>query len=84
MMVDIRDAQNYPTGHVPQTVHLTNETLSDFMRDAELNQPVILMYYQGISSHNAGQCLKPGFDQCIASRGGFEAWQRLPQVLPRI
>ncbi|QZN95741.1 thiosulfate sulfurtransferase GlpE [Symbiopectobacterium purcellii] len=77
VMVDIRDAQSYATGHVPQALHLTNETLSDFVRDAELDQPVMVMCYHGISSRNAAQyLLSLGFEAVYSVDGGYDAWQR--------
>lgn len=81
VMVDIRDAQSYQAGHVPQAVHLTNETLSDFVRGAELDQPVMVMCYHGISSRSAAQyLLSLGFDTVYSVDGGFEAWhQHYPQ-----
>lgn len=77
VMVDIRDAQSYAAGHVPQAVHLTNETLADFVREAELDHPVMVMCYHGISSRNAAQyLLSLGFDAVYSVDGGFEAWQQ--------
>ncbi|MGL9759988.1 MAG: thiosulfate sulfurtransferase GlpE [Symbiopectobacterium sp.] len=77
LMVDIRDAQSYATRHVPQALHLTNETLSDFVRKAELDQPVMVMCYHGISSRNTAQyLLSLGFEVVYSVDGGYEAWQR--------
>ncbi|WP_192456508.1 thiosulfate sulfurtransferase GlpE [Musicola keenii] len=81
VLVDIRDLQSFGAAHVPGAIHLTNETLSDFVRGADLEQPVLVMCYHGISSRNAAQYLiSLGFDAVYSVDGGFEAWrQRFPQ-----
>lgn len=77
VMVDIRDAQSYGVGHVPDAVHLTNETLSDFVQQTEFDQPVMVMCYHGISSRNAAQyLLSLGFEAVYSVDGGYEAWQK--------
>ncbi|ASY81159.1 thiosulfate sulfurtransferase [Pectobacterium polaris] len=81
VVVDIRDPQSFAAAHVPGATHLTNETLSDFVRGADLEAPVMVICYHGISSRNAAQYLiSLGFDSVYSIDGGFEAWQnRYPQ-----
>ncbi|MBX9446879.1 MULTISPECIES: thiosulfate sulfurtransferase GlpE [Dickeya] len=80
-LVDIRDPQSFGAAHVPGSTHLTNETLSDFVRDADFEQPVMVMCYHGISSRNAASYLiSLGFEAVYSVDGGFDAWQkRFPQ-----
>lgn len=81
VLVDIRDPQSFGGAHVPGSAHLTNETLSDFVRGADFEQPVMVMCYHGISSRNAANYLiSLGFEAVYSVDGGFEAWQtRFPQ-----
>ncbi|UCZ73659.1 thiosulfate sulfurtransferase GlpE [Dickeya zeae] len=80
-LVDIRDPQSFGAAHVPGSTHLTNETLSDFVRGADFEQPVMVMCYHGISSRNAANYLiSLGFETVYSVDGGFDAWQnRFPQ-----
>lgn len=77
IMVDIRDPQSFAAGHVPRALHLTNETLSDFVRDTAFEQPVMVMCYHGNSSRGAAQYLITlGFENVYSIDGGFAAWQQ--------
>ncbi|MGF1911620.1 thiosulfate sulfurtransferase GlpE [Vibrio kasasachensis] len=76
-MVDIRDPQAFAVSHAAQAFHLTNETMVQFLQEAEFEQPVLVMCYHGISSQGAAQYLvNQGFEQVYNVDGGFEAWHR--------
>ncbi|MFE8115814.1 thiosulfate sulfurtransferase GlpE [Brenneria goodwinii] len=85
VIVDIRDPQSFASAHVPGARHLTNETLADFVREADLASPVMVICYHGISSRSAAQYLiSLGFEVVFSIDGGFEAWQnRYPQDVSR-
>ena len=42
VVVDIRDPASFQHSHIPGAIHLTNETLSDFIREADLDHHHIL------------------------------------------
>ncbi|MDA0120526.1 thiosulfate sulfurtransferase GlpE [Vibrio sp. T11.5] len=76
-LVDIRDPQSFAVAHPQTAFHLTNDTMVQFMDEAEFEQPVLVMCYHGISSQGAAQYLiNQGFEQVYSVDGGFEAWQR--------
>ena len=78
VVVDIRDLASFNQNHIPQSVHLTNETLSDFMRDADLDAPTVVCCYHGISSQQAAQYLiSQDFTDVYSLDGGFTEWQSL-------
>ncbi|GAB2641342.1 thiosulfate sulfurtransferase GlpE [Vibrio panuliri] len=76
-MLDIRDPQSFAVAHAANAFHLTNDTIIQFMQQAEFEEPVLVMCYHGISSQGAAQYLvNQGFEQVYSVDGGFEAWQR--------
>lgn len=76
VVVDIRNPTSYRSGHIPDSIHLTNESLSDFMREANLDAPVIVCCYHGHSSQQAAQFLiSQDFTDVYSLDGGFTQWQ---------
>lgn len=74
-IVDIRDDAAFAAGHIKSSIHLTNGSLHSFMAEVELDTPVIVCCYHGISSQQAAQFLiHQGFDEVYSLDGGFEAW----------
>jgi thiosulfate sulfurtransferase len=81
-LLDIRDEQSFTAGHIENAVHLTNSSLTSFMAENELETPLIVCCYHGISSQQAAQFLiHQGFEEVYSMDGGFEAWRKeLPFV----
>lgn len=76
VVVDIRDASSFAQSHIPAAIHLTNETLADFLREADPDQPVVVCCYHGHSSQQAAQYLiSQDFTQVYSLDGGFTQWQ---------
>ncbi|PHM60720.1 putative sulfurylase [Xenorhabdus stockiae] len=77
LMVDIRDPQSFRAGHVTGAFHLTNETINQFLQEADFDQPVMVMCYHGHSSQGAAQYLiNIGFENVYSVNGGFEVWKK--------
>lgn len=75
-VVDIRDEQSFELGHIPGSFHLTNSTLTQFMNENNLETPVVVCCYHGISSQQAAQYLMhQGFEKVYSMDGGFEVWR---------
>ncbi len=75
-VADIRDAASFQKGHIPAAIHLTNESMADFMREVDLDEPVVVCCYHGISSIQAAQfLLSQDFTQVYSLEGGFTQWQ---------
>ncbi len=75
-VVDIRDEQSFKLGHIPGSFHLTNTTLTEFMNENDVQTPVVVCCYHGISSQQAAQfLLQQGFEEVYSMDGGFEAWR---------
>lgn len=76
VIADIRDANTFGAGHIPGSVHLSNENLGRFLNEKDYEQPIIVVCYHGISSQNAANYLvQQGFENVYSMDGGFEAWK---------
>ncbi len=76
-VADIRDADSFNQGHIPTAVHLSNESMADFMREIDFDAPLIICCYHGISSIQAAQYfLSQDFTQVYSLEGGFAQWQQ--------
>ena len=75
-IVDIRDPQSFEASHIEESQHLTNDNIADFMREADLDMPTIVVCYHGISSVSAAEYLiSQGFEDVYSLDGGFQAWE---------
>jgi thiosulfate sulfurtransferase len=76
VIVDIRDPASFQAGHIPNALHLSNESLPDFLRDGDFDAPVVVCCYHGISSQQAAQFLiSQDFTDVYSLDGGFTDWQ---------
>lgn len=76
IVVDIRDEASFSNGRIIDAFHLTNETLADFIRDADLDAPVVVCCYHGHSSQQAAQYLiSQDFTNVYSLDGGYAQWQ---------
>jgi thiosulfate sulfurtransferase len=76
VVVDIRDAIAFSNGRIIDAIHLTNENITDFIRDADLDEPVVVCCYHGHSSQQAAQFLiSQDFTHVYSLDGGFTQWE---------
>lgn len=74
-IADIRDAASFQAGHIKASININNENLADFIADADMDKPLIVVCYHGISSQGAAQYLsEQGFDDVYTLDGGYQAW----------
>lgn len=75
-LADIRDKASYDAGHIQNALHLTNENIQNFIRDNDLDKPLIVYCYHGHSSQNAASFLhEQGFEKVYSLIGGFTEWK---------
>lgn len=75
-VADIRDEQSFAAGHMPNAVNVNNDNLHQFIQDADMDKPLLVCCYHGISSQSAAQFLShQGFDEVYSVNGGFEGWR---------
>lgn len=78
VIVDIRDANSFANGRIAESIHLTNESLPDFLRDADLDAPVVVCCFHGHSSQQAAEFLiSQDFTEVYSLDGGFTQWEAL-------
>ena len=70
VVVDIRDAGAFASGRITDAQHLTNESLADFLREADPDAPVVVCCYHGHSSQQAAQFLPPFIRLMVALLNG--------------
>lgn len=76
VVVDIRDGNSFAQNRIKGAIHLTNESLPDFLREADLDAPTVVCCYHGISSQQAAQYLiSQDFTDVYSLDGGFTEWQ---------
>ncbi|AVU78062.1 thiosulfate sulfurtransferase GlpE [Pseudomonas sp. Fig-3] len=76
VVVDVRDPATFAALHISGSTHLDNHSLSDFIRNADLDAPVVVVCYHGNSSQSAAAYLvSQGFSDVYSLDGGFELWR---------
>lgn len=76
VVVDVRDPQSYALGHISGSLHLDNQSLHDFITQADLDTPLIVSCYHGNSSQSAAAYLvHQGFSEVYSLDGGFDGWR---------
>lgn len=75
-VVDIRDPQSYQAGHIEGSTLIDNQSVADYIREADLDAPLIVVCYHGNSSQGAANYFnEQGFDDVYSLDGGYEAWK---------
>ena len=78
VMVDIRDPESFAGGHPSGAIHLDNQSLAEFIAQADLDAPTIVVCYHGHSSQSAAAYLhSQDFSDLYSMDGGFEEWRHL-------
>ena len=76
VVVDIRDQPTFAAAHITGAKHLDNQSVPDFIRNADLDAPTVVVCYHGNSSQSAAAYLvSQGFSDVYSLDGGFELWR---------
>ena len=74
-IVDIRDPASYQTGHIPNAIHLSDNTVQQFILETDKEKPLVIYCYHGISSQGAAAYFtEQGFKEVSSMIGGFAGW----------
>jgi len=75
-IIDIRDKASFDTAHIAGALHISNENIQDFIRDNDLDKPLVVYCYHGHSSQHAANFLhEQGFEKVYSLLGGYTQWQ---------
>ena len=85
VMVDIRDPESFAGGHPSGAIHLDNQSLAEFIAQADVDAPTSVVCYHGHSSQSAAAYLhSQDFSDLYSMDGGFEEWRHaLPELVER-
>ncbi|MDP2561716.1 thiosulfate sulfurtransferase GlpE [Psychrobium sp. 1_MG-2023] len=76
-IVDTRDPQSFALSHIDGAFNLNQGNLEQYLADCDMDQPLVVCCYHGISSQGVAQFLvERGFDEVYSLDGGFEAYQQ--------
>lgn len=76
-IVDIRDPASFAANQIPNSINLTNDNLADFIASADMDAPLVVVCYHGISSQRAAEYLnQQGFDDVYSLDGGIQVWSQ--------
>ena len=74
--VDIRDPGSYEEGHIVGALHLTDDTVRDFVAKTPKDRAIVVCCYHGNMSRDAAAWLnEQGFTGALSLIGGFEHWR---------
>lgn len=74
-IVDIRDAASFQAGNIANSFNLNNENIATWIAEADMDAPLVVVCYHGVSSQGAASYLaEQGFDEVYSLDGGFTAW----------
>lgn len=74
-IVDIRDGNSFTNGHIAGATNLNNENLAQFIYEADMDRPLVVVCYHGLSSQNAAEYFcEQGFNDVYSLDGGYSAW----------
>ena len=76
VVLDVRDEQSYQESHIPGAMHLSMDTLQQFIESADKALPTVVYCYHGVTSQSVAQLLvESNFDSIYSLVGGFECWK---------
>ena len=79
--VDIRDEQSFQMGRIPNSQHLSQTNLQEYLESADLDKPLLVCCFHGNSSQPTAEFLsEKGFEDVYSIDGGFEAWKLAYEV----
>jgi rhodanese-related sulfurtransferase len=75
VFVDIRPAEQFKAGHIPQARNITLDTLDAHLGTLSQDKPVVIVDAQGREGARAvAQLRKHGFTRAFCLDGGLNAW----------
>ena len=83
-IVDIRDGDSFKASHIADAVTVNDQNITDFLKTANKNKPLVCYCYHGISSQGAAEYFtQNGFKKVYSIEGGFELWRNHYAAVPQ-
>ena len=86
VVLDVRDAQEYKSGHITNARHVPEKEIDARMKELEKfkGKPIIVSCGRGNRSMNVANRLRAlGFNEAFSLRGGIAAWQQANMPLEK-
>jgi len=75
VVVDVREREEYASGHVPGAVSLPLSTLPARAHELPRDRPLYLICHLGVRSAHAARLLAPAAYDVFSVAGGTAAWE---------
>ncbi len=76
--LDMRDRNSHESAHIPNSHHLTDQSVQEILDSTPLDSTVIVYCYHGNSSLMAAAWLKEqGYSRVFSMSGGFKSWRSI-------
>jgi rhodanese-related sulfurtransferase len=76
VLIDVRSAQEWRSGHAPQAKHLPLNRLQTGAAGLQKGRPVVAMCQSGVRSASAARLLASQGYEAYSLRGGIGAWRQ--------
>lgn len=75
-IADVRDPASHESASIANSVNIKQDSVEEFLANADKGQPLIVYCYHGHSSQGAADYFsEQGFGEVYSIDGGFEAWR---------
>jgi hydroxyacylglutathione hydrolase len=75
VIIDVREAEEYQTGHVPGAINLPQAELASRLSELPKDRPLLMVCQSGMRSVRSAQFLKQaGFSRVASVTGGTSGW----------
>ena len=74
-IADIRDKKSYMRSNIPDSIHLTQDNLEEFLKNTDAEDPLLIYCYHDINSIGAAEYfVDRGFKKVYSLDGGYSAY----------
>lgn len=75
LIVDVREASEYRSGHIPRAKHISLGQLVQRLREVPRDKPVVVVCRSGTRSSRAAELLmEAGYKNVYNMSGGMQRW----------
>ena len=76
-IADIRDGKFFNESNIPNSVHVTSESIEKFLKTTQKENPLLIYCYHGVNSREAADYfVKEGYKAVYSMDGGFSDYSK--------